>query len=59
MTPLCCTTTKQAYAGVTKAFTYVIADGKIQQGWDQTVPKRFDEAHFQEVLAYIAANNLA
>jgi hypothetical protein len=49
----------KAYAGVTRALTYVIADGKIQQGWDQTVPKSFDEAHFQEVQAYIAANNLA
>jgi hypothetical protein len=49
----------KAYAGVTQAFTYVIADGKIQQGWDQTFPKYFDEAHFQEVLAYVAANNLA
>jgi peroxiredoxin len=49
----------KAYAGVTQAFTYVIADGKIQERWDQTVPKSFDEAHFQEVLAYIAANNLA
>jgi hypothetical protein len=49
----------KAYAGVTRAFTYVIADGKVQQRWDQTVPKSFDEAHFQEVLSYIAANNLA
>jgi hypothetical protein len=49
----------KAYAGVTRAFTYVIADGKIQAKWDQTIPKGFDEAHFQEVLAYIAANNLA
>ena len=49
----------KAYAGVTRAFTYVIADGKIHQKWDQTFPKNFDEAHFQEVLAYIAANNIA
>lgn len=49
----------KAYSGVTQAFTYAIADGKIQQGWDQTIPKRFDENHFQEVLTYIAANNLA
>src|ERR687886_897932 len=49
----------KAYAGVTQAFTYVIADGKIQERWDQTIPKGFDENHFQEVLAYIAANNLA
>ncbi|WP_373534662.1 peroxiredoxin family protein [Microcoleus sp.] len=48
-----------AYAGVTSAFTYVVADGKIQERWNQTYPKSFDEAHFQEVLAYIAANNLA
>jgi len=49
----------KAYTGVTQAFTYVIADGKIQGRWDQTVPKSFDEAHFQEVLSFIAANNLA
>ena len=49
----------KAYAGVTQAFTYVIADGKIQNKWDQTVPKSFDESHFQEVLSYISANNLA
>lgn len=49
----------KAYSGATQAFTYVIADGKIQQGWDQTHPKDFDENHFQEVLAFIAANNLA
>ena len=49
----------KAYAGVTQAFTYVIADGTIQERWDQTVPKRFDEEHFQEVLSYISANNLA
>jgi len=49
----------KAYAGVTRAFTYVIADGKIQERWDQTVPKSFDENHFQEVLTYISANNLA
>ena len=49
----------KAYSGTAQAFTYVIADGKIQQGWDQTYPKNFDENHFQEVLAFIAANNLA
>jgi peroxiredoxin len=49
----------KAYAGVTRAFTYVIADGTIQERWDQTVPKSFDEEHFQEVLSYISANNLA
>jgi hypothetical protein len=49
----------KAYAGVTQAFAYVIADGKIQERWDQTVPKSFDETFFQEVLSYIAANNLA
>jgi hypothetical protein len=37
----------------------VIADGKIQERWDQTPPKSFDEGHFQEVLTFIAANNLA
>jgi len=49
----------KAYAGVTRALAYVIADGKIQQKWDQTVPKSFDETFFQQVLSYIAANNLA
>ena len=49
----------KAYTGVTQAFTYVIADGKIQERWDQTTPKGFDENHFQEVLSYISANNLA
>lgn len=49
----------KAYAGVAQAFAYVIADGKIQQKWDQTVPKSFDETFFREVLTYIAANNLA
>lgn len=49
----------KAYAGVAQAFTYAIADGKIEQGWDQTIPKSFDENHFQEVLTYISANNLA
>ena len=49
----------KAYAGATQAFIYVIADGKIQGKWDQTIPKFFDEAHFQEVLTFIAANNLA
>jgi hypothetical protein len=49
----------KAYAGATQAFTYVIADGKIQERWDQTVPKSFDESHFQEVLSYVSANNLA
>jgi len=49
----------KAYRGRTNPFTYVIADGKIQQGWDKTFPKSFDEAHFQEVLVYIAANNFA
>jgi hypothetical protein len=49
----------KAYGGGSHPFTYVIVDGKIQQGWDQTYPKSFDEAHFQEVLTYIAANNLA
>jgi peroxiredoxin len=49
----------KAYAGVTRAFTYVIADGKIQGRWDQTIPKGFDENHFQEVLSFIAANNFA
>jgi peroxiredoxin len=49
----------KAYGGVTQAFAYVVADGKIQQRWDQTVPKSFDEMFFQEVLSYIAANNLA
>jgi hypothetical protein len=49
----------KAYAGNTQAFTYVITDNKIQAKWDQTIPKGFDEAHFQEVLSHIAANNLA
>jgi len=49
----------KAYAGNTQAFTYVIAEGEIKEKWDQTCPKDFDEAHFQEVLSYIAANNLA
>jgi hypothetical protein len=49
----------KAYAGVTRAFTYVIADGKIQGRWDQTIPKGFNEEHFQEVLTFIVANNLA
>lgn len=49
----------KAYAGVARALTYAIAGGKIQQGWDQTYPKSFDESHFQEVLTYITANNLA
>jgi hypothetical protein len=49
----------KAYAGVTQAFAYVITDGKIQQRWDQTVPKSFDETFLQEVLSYIAENNLA
>jgi len=49
----------KAYGGRTHPFTYVIADGKIQQRWDQTPPKSFDEGHFQEVLTFIAANNLA
>jgi hypothetical protein len=49
----------KAYAGVTHAFTYAIADGKVQETWDQTFPKDFNEAHFQEVLVYVAANNLA
>ena len=49
----------KAYAGVTRALTYVIVDGKIQEKWDQTIPKGFNEEHFQEVLSYIAANNLA
>ena len=49
----------KAYGGRTNPFTYVIADGKIQGKWDQTPPKGFDEAHFQEVLTFIAANNLA
>jgi hypothetical protein len=49
----------KAYGGRTNPFTYVIADGKIQGKWDQTIPKSFDEAHFQEVLTFIAANNLA
>jgi hypothetical protein len=44
----------KAYGGVTRALTYVIADGKIQERWDQTAPKSFDEMHFQEVL-----NNLS
>lgn len=49
----------KAYAGVTRAVAYVIADGKIQQTWDQTIPKNFDENWSQEVLDFIAANNLA
>jgi hypothetical protein len=49
----------KAYAGVARAFTYAVAGGKIQQVWDQTYPKSFDENHFQEVLTYITANNLA
>jgi hypothetical protein len=49
----------KAYVGVTQAFAYVIADGKIQETWDQTVPKSFDETFFQQVLSYIVANNLA
>lgn len=49
----------KAYAGVTRALAYVIADGKIQQKWDQTIPKFYDETFFQEVLSYMAANNLA
>jgi peroxiredoxin len=49
----------KAYGGRTHPFTYVIADGKIQEKWDQTPPKSFDEGHFQEVLTFIAANNLA
>ena len=49
----------KAYGGRTHAFTYVIVDGVIKERWDQTYPKSFDEAHFQEVLSYIAANNLA
>lgn len=49
----------KAYGGHINAFTYVIAGGKIKERWDQTYPKSFDEAHFQEVLSYIAANNLA
>ncbi|WP_293355930.1 MULTISPECIES: hypothetical protein [unclassified Microcoleus] len=47
------------YSGVAKAVTHVIADGKIQQTWDLQYPKYFDENHFQEVLTYITANNLA
>lgn len=49
----------KAYGGHINAFTYVIAGGEIKERWDQTYPKIFDEAHFQEVLSYIAANNLA
>jgi hypothetical protein len=44
----------KAYAGVTRALTYVIVDGKIQEKWDQTAPKGFDEEHFQEVLSHIS-----
>jgi peroxiredoxin len=49
----------KAYGGHINPFTYIIVDGKIQQGWDQTPPKSFDGAHFQEVLTYISANNIA
>lgn len=49
----------KAYGGVTEAFTYVIADGKIQEKWDRSYPKGFTEEHFQEVLSFIAASNLA
>jgi peroxiredoxin len=49
----------KAYGGHTHAFTYVIADSAIKEKWDQTYPKSFDEQHFQEVLTYITANNLA
>jgi hypothetical protein len=49
----------KAYAGVTQAFAYAIADGQIQHRWDQTVPKSFDETFFQEVLSYLSAKNLA
>ena len=47
----------KAYAGVTRALTYVISDGKIQKSWDQTTPKDFDDEHFQEVLSFTLANN--
>ena len=49
----------KAYGGHINPFTYVIVDGKIQERWDQTYPKFLDETHFQEVLTYISANNLA
>ncbi|MEG4147887.1 hypothetical protein [Microcoleus sp. Pol12B5] len=49
----------KAYGGRVNRFTYIIADGEIKQRWDQTYPKGFNEEHFQEVLSYIAANNLA
>ncbi len=49
----------KAYAGVTEAFTYLIVDGKIQEKWDQTIPKSFNEEHFKEFLARIAPNNLS
>lgn len=48
----------KAYSGVTRAITYAVSDGKIQQTWAQNYPKSFDENHFQEVLTYISANNL-
>jgi peroxiredoxin len=49
----------KVYTGVTSAITYVICDGKIHQSWDNNYPKNYDAAHFEEVLAYIEANNLA
>ncbi|MCC3409899.1 MAG: redoxin domain-containing protein [Microcoleus sp. PH2017_10_PVI_O_A] len=48
-----------AYFGVTSAITYAICDGKIHQSWDNNYPKDYDASHFEEVLSYIAANNLA
>jgi peroxiredoxin len=48
----------KAYGGRTNPFTYVIAEGKVREKWDQNLPKSFDEAHFQEVLTYIATNKL-
>jgi hypothetical protein len=44
----------KAYAGVTRALTYAIADGTIQERWDQTAPKGFDEEHFREVLSHLS-----
>ena len=48
-----------AFTSNTSAFTYVICDGKIQQSWNMDYPAKYDESHFEEVLAYIATNNLA
>ena len=48
-----------AYTNVTSTFTYVICDGKIHQSWNMDYPAKYGESHFEEVLAYIATNNLA